>query len=350
MLIVRMGALGDIVHALPVLAALRAASARRARRLAGGRALRRRARRSSTAWPGVVVVRAKDDAADERAVRFAGVAGMGRALAFLRAPGLRGGDRPAGAHQVGGLRPRLGRRPRARLRAPRAARAGGGLLLPRAGASGRPRARRAQEPRDARAARRAVGRRDVSVDGVAVGGGRRRWRPTRAGRRPAASCCSIRARRGRTSAGRPNTSAPWPAALGERHGLPSVVTWGPGEQARADAVVARAGGARRSPRRRRRCTTCWRWRARRGCCVSGDTGPAASGGVGRHADRRPLRADAPRTQRPVARRRRGRVARRRVRVLPQTAVPARAGLHRSHRRRRGARRLHAAARPPGGLA
>jgi heptosyltransferase-1 len=82
-LIVRMGALGDIVHALPVLAALRThrpdvrvdwlVDARYAGVLGLVDGLAR-----------LVVVRATDDAVDHRVARFAGVAGMGRALAFLR--------------------------------------------------------------------------------------------------------------------------------------------------------------------------------------------------------------------------------------------------------------------------
>ena len=63
-------------------------------------------------------------------------------------------------------------------------------------------------------------------------------------RRPAAATrWSTRARRGRTSAGRRRASARSRAACERRHGLMSVVLWGPGEEALAQEVVPKPGGA-----------------------------------------------------------------------------------------------------------
>ena len=48
---------------------------------------------------------------------------------------------------------------------------------------------------------------------------------------------------GRPSGGRQSASAPSRAHLREAHGLPSVVVWGPDDEARARAVVEAADGA-----------------------------------------------------------------------------------------------------------
>ena len=147
-LVVRMGALGDIVHALPVVAAIGAArpdvavdwlvDARYAAVLALVEGVRTR-----------VVVRASAAGRDAQEVRFTGASGMASAVRHLRRAGLCGGARPAGADQVGDLRPRLGRAPRRRLRHRAAARGPGGVGLHRDGSRPRRRTRRAEEPRGA---------------------------------------------------------------------------------------------------------------------------------------------------------------------------------------------------------
>ena len=71
-------------------------------------------------------------------------------------------------------------------------------------------------------------------DGQAIADSRRRRTDTSS---------SIRARRGRTSAGRPIASARWRPRCGIARDCDSLVTWGPSERALADAVVAVIGGA-----------------------------------------------------------------------------------------------------------
>jgi heptosyltransferase I len=270
LLIVRMGALGDIVHALPVLAALRThrpdvrvdwlVDARYAGVLGLVDGLAR-----------LVVVRAKDDGADDRAVRFAGVAGMGRALAFLRrqayaaAIDLQGliksavFARGSGAGRVLGFERRALREPAAALCYGEHVAVDdrghvvhknlsmlGPLGVPSAGVtfpwSARQSAVAAQVAADARVA--AAGGFVLLNPGAA-------WENKR-----------------------------WPVehfgalarAIGERHGLVSVVTWGPGEQARAEAVVAHAGThAFISPPTALHDVLALGRAAR--LCVSGDTGP-----------------------------------------------------------------------------
>lgn len=270
LLIVRMGALGDIVHALPVLSALRAhrpdvrvdwlVDARYAGVLGLVDGLAR-----------LVVVRAKADAGDDRAVRFAGVAGMGRALAFLRrqayaaALDLQGliksavFARGSGAGRVVGFERRALREPAAAFcygeQVPVDDRGHvvhknlamlGPLGVPDAGVtfpwSARESAVAAQVATDARVA--AAGGFVLLNPGAA-------WENKR-----------------------------WPVghfgalarAIGERHGLVSVVTWGPGEQERAEAVVAHAGAhAFISPPTALHDVLALGRAAR--LCVSGDTGP-----------------------------------------------------------------------------
>ena len=128
-------------------------------------------------------------------------------------------------------------------------------------------------------------------------------------RRAAATRCSIPARRGRTSAGRRRGSARSRRRCATRHGLSRSCLWGPGEE------DARRGG--RAPRPAApRCSSPQTTIAdvvalARGAAVmvSGDTGPDAHRRRRRHADRRHLRADAAGAQRSVVAGRRDRVAR-----------------------------------------
>lgn len=269
-LLVRMGALGDIVHALPVLAALRAyapgvrvdwiVDARYAGVLALVDGLTR-----------VIVVRAGDDGDDGRVVRFAGLGGMVRALTFLQ------GQRYEAALDLQGL-----------IKSALFARLSGAT---RVLGFARPALREA-------AAAVAYGE-HVPVDdrghvvhknlallgplGVAPAGIVFPWTPA-----PATVVDAVRAApRVAAAAGFVllNPGAAWEnkrwpterfgalaAAIAARHGLPSVVTWGPGEQDRAAAVVAASQGhAVVSPPTTLADVLALARAAR--LCVSGDTGP-----------------------------------------------------------------------------
>lgn len=269
-LIVRTGALGDIVHALPVLAALSAhrpdvrvdwlVDARYAGVLALVEGLAR-----------MVVVRARVDAADDGSVRFAGVTGMGRALAFLRrqayaaAIDLQGllksavFARGSGAVRVLGFE-------RAALREPAAAWCYRELV-----------------PVDDRGHVIYKNLAMLAPLGVPTAGVVFPWRAMPS---PAAGAVTADARvvaAGGFALVNPGAAwenKRWPVeqfgalarALGERHGLASVVTWGPGEQDRAAAVVAHAGGhALVSPPTTLADVLALARAAR--LCVSGDTGP-----------------------------------------------------------------------------
>lgn len=269
LLIVRMGALGDIVHALPVLAALRTqrpdvrvdwlVDARYAGVLDLVDGLAR-----------MVVVRATDDAASDSAVRFAGVAGMGRALAFLRrqtyaaAIDLQGLIKSAVFARGSGAARVLGFERRA-LREPAAAFCYGehvtvddrGHVVHKNLAMLAPLGVPAAGVAFPWAARDSAAAAQVATDTRVVAGGFVLLNP-----------------------GAAWENKRWPVehfgalarALGERHGLVSVVTWGPGEQARADAVVAHAGAhAFLSPPTALHDVLALARAAR--LCVSGDTGP-----------------------------------------------------------------------------
>jgi len=269
-LVVRMGALGDIVHALPVLAALRAhrpdvrvdwlVDARYAAVLGLVDGLAR-----------LVVVRAKEHAAGDQIVRFAGVASMGRALAFLRrqayaaAIDLQGliksavFARGSGAARVIGFERRALREPAAAfcygehvavddrghvvhknlaMLAP--------LGVPSAGVTFPWTARPSTVAETVAADARVVASGGFALINPGAAWENKRWPVERFG---------ALAR-----------------ALGERHGLTSVVTWGPGEQDRAAAVVAHAGGhALTSPPTALADVLALARAAR--LCVSGDTGP-----------------------------------------------------------------------------
>ena len=133
------------------------------------------------------------------------------------------------------------------------------------------------------------------------------------------------------------------AALAERHGLRSVVIWGPGER-----DLARGGGRRRR---------------RRGAAVAGDRdrGPGCARarrgghGVRRHRSdahccggrdtaRRYLRSDASRAQRPLAAGGRHGVAGRRLRMSSPAPLQTRDDVPDGHHGSRGARRRRAEAR------
>jgi len=108
-------------------------------------------------------------------------------------------------------------------------------------------------------------------------------------------------------AGWPNKQ--WPAGrygaiaahLRARHGMPSIVTWGPREQALAGEVAASSDGAAKAAP----STSIATCRARQGCgiFVAGDTGPMQLAAGGRHAGGRDLRTDEPAAERVVESRR-----------------------------------------------
>ena len=157
-------------------------------------------------------------------------------------------------------------------------------------------------------------------------------------RRAAGTRCSIRARRGRTSAGRRRGSPRWPRRCASGTGCCRSCLWGPGEESLARrGRRAAAGAAILSPR----TSIADLVALARGAAVmvSGDTGPDAPRRGGRHADRRHLRADAAGAQRTVVARRRDRVARRRLPVPSSAALPARDDVPARHS---GGRGRHAA--------
>ena len=134
------------------------------------------------------------------------------------------------------------------------------------------------------------------------------------------------------------------AFLRDVRGLPSVVLWGPGEEALAHAVVASSNGAAsvRAADRRRRSRGAV---AAAALVVSGDTGPlhiAAAVGTPIVGALRPDRSAA---ERSVGARRCGGVAVRRLRLPLRAAVPRGGVVPREHRRRRGDGRDSAAPRP-----
>lgn len=269
-LVVRMGALGDIVHALPVLAAIRAhrpdvavdwlVDARYAGVLRLVEGLSR-----------LVVVRAKDDGADDLAVRFRGATGMLRAIGFLRRQGyaaaidLQGLIKSAVFARASGARRVLGF-DRAALREPLAAMAYTETV-----------------PVDDRGHvvhknLAMLGPLDVPSLGLAFP-----WAPLVS----TVVDTVLADPRVRTAGGFVllNAGAAWEnkrwpparfgalaAAISRRHGLPSVVAWGPGEEARADAVVAASEGqAFASPPTALHDVLALARAAK--LCVSGDTGP-----------------------------------------------------------------------------
>ena len=314
-LIVRLGALGDVVHALPLAAALRAAIPRRA----------------STGWStsGIAPSSISSPGSrrscpiDTRRLRGdTGIVAGGARACGRRATTWRS---TAGPDQVGGARATRRRAPRGR-----ASRAATCASRSRAGLRRRPPSppgRTSSTRRWRWPWRRGVGR---------CRAGRRasRWRR----RRPTSARGS--AARSASRAGAPfaviNPGAAWPNKRwpADRFGavarhLRAAPRLALGR--RLGAGRGRPGGGRRRRRRRRRAR---RWRRRRrsptlfalvaaaGLVVSGDTGPLHLAAAVGHADRRSLRADRSGPQRPVVAGRRHALAPPHVRVPPSAPVPA----------------------------
>ncbi len=239
-LVVRMGALGDIVHALPLLAALRAhrpdvlvdwlVDARYAGVLAMVDGLCRR-----------VVVRASSAGAAAGEVRFAGVSGLASAIAFLRGQGyeaaldLQGLIKSAALARLSGARRVVGFAP-SQLREPAA-----GWLY----------GERVTGPAGGHVVEKNLAMLpalDVPSAGLVFP-----WRPVTSEVAEAVLASAPVARAGGFALVNPGAAwenKRWPPArfgalaarIGEHLALPSVVTWGPGEQARAEAVVAASHG------------------------------------------------------------------------------------------------------------
>ncbi len=270
LLIVRMGALGDIVHALPIVAALRThrpdvtvdwlVDARYAGVLALVEGVRRR-----------IVVRAASASAEPGEVRFAGVSGMASAIRHLRAQEYEAAvdlqgliksaafARCAGAQRVVGF-------VRSQLREP----AAGWLYREQvSGPSGG----------HVVAKNLAV----LTVLGVPSAGVVFPWRSVASEAPAAVRTEPVVARAAGFALVNPGAAwenKRWPPArfgalaalLGERLNLASVVTWGPGERARADEVVAASRGfAVASPPTALHDLLALARQAR--LVVSGDTGP-----------------------------------------------------------------------------
>jgi heptosyltransferase-1 len=270
-LIVRTGALGDIVHALPVLAAIGAArpdvavdwlvDARYAAVLALVAGLRER-----------IVVRASADAAGDGERRFAGTVGMAAAARYLRTRGyaaaldLQGLIKSALFARASGARRVIGFTT-AQLREPQAA------WAYRETVAGPPDGHVVQK-------NLAV----LAVLALAVPA--RPVFPWRNDPSPVADAVAAQpaiAAAGGFAVLNPGAAWPnkrWPAErfgqlaarLGDELGLPSVITWGGAERPLAEAVAAHAGGhATVSPPTSLNDLLALARRAR--LVVSGDTGP-----------------------------------------------------------------------------
>ena len=239
-LVVRMGALGDIVHALPLLSALRAhrpdvavdwlVDARYAGVLALVEGLRRR-----------VVVRAARAGVAPGEVRFAGVSGMASAIADLRAQGyeaaidLQGLIKSAALARLSGARRVIGF-VRSQLREP---------------AAGWWYGERVTGPPGGHVVQKNLAL--LPALGVPSAGLVFPWRHVTSEVTAAVLASEPVSRAGGFAIVNPGAAwenKRWPPArfgalaarLGERLALPSVVTWGPGERARAEEVVAASHG------------------------------------------------------------------------------------------------------------
>jgi heptosyltransferase I len=270
-LIVRMGALGDIVHALPVLAALQAVrpdaavdwlvDARHAAVLALVDGLRTR-----------IVVRAPTAAADAAERRFSGVSGYAAAIRYLRRQGY------AAALDLQGL-----------IKSALFARASGAsrVIGYVAAQLREPQAAWCYSERVAGPADGHVVEKNLAVlPALGVDVPARPtfpWRTLPSAVADDVATSAAVARAGRFAVLNPGAAWPnkrWPAArfgalaarLGSDHGLPSVVTWGGAERALAEDVVARSGGhATASPPTALHDLLALFRRA--SLVVSGDTGP-----------------------------------------------------------------------------
>ncbi len=344
-LLVRLGALGDIVHAIPVAVALRraypdaridwlvSAKHRAILDLVPGRSPPDRRERSRQRR--------------RRAVASSPPIGELRRTRYDVAIDMQGLLKSAVVARLSGARRVIG------FNAAVRARVAGALLLHRGARSGRRRdLRRRRRTRHvvtinlglldaARAFRRPRPSSDIDaprsaavIDVIARAGGRLR--------------CSTRARRGRTSGGR---RAAWRNSrvdCGARRDLRSIVLWGPGERELADAGrrtnagdAAIAGAAHdASPMSRR-------WPRAAAVMVSGDTGPthiASAVGtplVGIYGPTRPERNG------PLGADDDGGVARIGVSVPSSATMPARPHVPARHRRGRSAGRRRTAPRRGG---
>ena len=270
-LIVRLGALGDIVHAIPGGGGAAPRVPRRAHRLAGQREAprdsRSRARRSIAAWSSTI----------ERGA--GGGTTLLAAIGELRRDALRRRHRPAGADQVGAAsrgcpgaaRDRLRR---AYLREPLARLFYTEVTIPAATAIYAIRARRGTSSQiNLGLLRRSASTPalpEFPIDDAPSRRSRRRCANGPAG----ATRCSIPAPRGRTSGGRPTAWRACRVRCASGTASMSVVLWGPGEARARARRWSRAGGRRGDARRRRRPSPIsWRSRAAPRVMVSGDTGP-----------------------------------------------------------------------------
>ena len=279
LLVVRLGSLGDLVHTLPAVARDPPGASRRSRSTGWWTPPIASSSRSSRSSIGIVVAARSHGARLARGARAS--CGRGSYDVALDFQGLL---KSAALARLSGAQARDRLRSRARCASARRRRSTpSASTSARAGTSSR---------RTCALAARSARRRDplefpiADVESAALDAVARAAASTR-------SRCSTAARPGRTSAGRRIGSAALARVARERHGLTSVVLWGPGERGLADAVVAASDGAAVS-RRRRDCRISWRSRARRALMVSGDTGPTAHRRRGRHAGRwrcsaRPIR-------------------------------------------------------------
>ena len=110
------------------------------------------------------------------------------------------------------------------------------------------------------------------------------------------------------------------AFLRDACGLTPVVLWGPGEEGLAGEVVAASSGAAIAAPRPTVADLVALARAA-ALVVSGDTGSAAHRDGRRHADREPLRSDRSRAQRPFGPRDVTRLALRQLRLSLRSALP-----------------------------
>ncbi len=304
-LIVRLGSLGDIVHALPVAAALRERYPGRAHRLAGRCALRGLLDLVPVIDRRFVISTGRQGRERAGRGRRAQVRRPRRGAAGIRCAAVgavRRGARSAGPDEVRGARAAVRRAAGDWVRAPPPARAGcarrstpSAATLPRPGHVVTRTSRFC--PRSAYigaplAFPLAVGESPALDDGARALGGRgarvRADQPRRGVAEQALAAGAVR--RGRLP------------RCGERHGLASVVLWGPGEERLARAVAgASSGRGAASAAHAASADLIGVARGRRPPDDLRRHRAAAPGRGRRHADRRAVRPDRPGAQRPVDR-------------------------------------------------